>query len=106
MYEQMDHTFSLNENLWVFTGVVAAIATVNTWHLWEKPKWCRGVFITAIGGGSGGGGGGASAAGVAAGGGGGGGNGVVSHCFFPATNIQYDPIYVRGFKKTGYISRC
>ncbi len=44
----------------------------DAWQIWEKPKWCRGVFITAISGGSGGGGGGASAAGVAAGGGGGG----------------------------------
>lgn len=93
MYVPLDHTFSLSENFWMFTDAVSATTGILNWQVWEKPKWCRGVFITAIAGGQGGRGGAASAAGVAASGGSGGPNGGSTTCFFPAFFLP-DRLYI------------
>lgn len=65
----------------------------QNWELWEKPRGCNMILISAIGGGSGGGGGASNNSTTARGGGAGGSSGAFTQVIIPAIHVP-DTLYV------------
>lgn len=65
-----------------------AISPFTTYQTWQKPRNCKYVWITCIGGGAGGAGGGTTTAGA------GGGSGAISHTLYQAQLLP-DTLYIQ-----------
>ncbi len=82
-----------NSNVQLFVPL-GAIADLNAYQVWSKPKNATMVAITCVSGGGGGGGGFSAAASSARGGGSGGGSGGLSRVLIPAMFLP-DVLYIR-----------
>ena len=94
---------AINQQIFYANGSVPS--ATNDWQVWEKPKNCRMIMITAIGGGSGGGFGGPGAVNSAGGGGGGGSSAITKGLFMAATLPDRDRKSTRLNSSHEWISR-
>lgn len=101
MQQTINRLYGTSDLITIHTGLIANTPSTGDWIIWNKPKNCKLVSITCIGGGGGGGGGRLATASNTAFGGGGGGSGAVSKLLIPAIALP-DTLYLKtGIGGTG-----